>query len=315
MTQPYSEGALSRSVPNAKSRWHPKPEQIQILEAIFNSGMVNPTRKEIKIIRAQLEEFGQVGDVNVFYWFQNRKARSKRKRQLQDAQKSKCRAKGAKTTSSTASTSAASTSTSVQSKPITTGNHPRSSSAVPVFSFSGNHYDLQVNQEMSNTQFSNMQAIGGAVTTGSNGILNEGGMWEDSISNADPIVTVFINDIPTEVPNGPINFRAFFGDDALLLHSSGQLVLVNEWGFTSEGLEHGATYFLPTLSMVDLLSLFNFSLNTVSYTFAAKFNVTMSIMNTVSYTFAAKFNVTMSIMNTVSYTFAAKFNVTMSIYT
>jgi hypothetical protein len=68
-------------------------------------------------------------------------------------------------------------------------------------------------------------------------------MWEDSISNADPLISVIINDIPMEVPKGPINFRALFGDDALLLHSSGQLVLVNEWGFTLEGLEHGATYF------------------------------------------------------------------------
>jgi hypothetical protein len=161
------------SKPKTNSRWHPKPEQIHILEAIFNSGMVNPPREEIKIIRAQLEEFGQVGDVNVFYWFQNRKARSKRKQQLQYAQMSKCGAKGARTTSSTASTSATSTSTS-QSKPITIGNQPRSSSAVPVSSSSGNHYDLQVNQEMSNTQCSNMQAIGRAVTTGSNGILNEG---------------------------------------------------------------------------------------------------------------------------------------------
>nr|AGL53586.1 WUSCHEL homeobox protein WOX8C [Picea abies] len=244
MRQPYSEGALSHnyvpeketSKPKTISRWRPKPEQIHILEAIFNSGVVNPPRKEIKIIRAQLEEFGQVGNVNVFYWFQNRKARSKRKRQLQDAQNSKCRTKGAKTTSSAASTSARSTSTSVQSKPITIGNQPRLSCAVPVSSFSGNHYDLQVNQEMSNSQYSNMQAIGGAVTTGSNGILNKGGVWEDSI-----IVT--INDIPMEVPKGPVNFRAFFGDDALLLHSSGQSVLVNEWGFTFEGLEHGATYF------------------------------------------------------------------------
>jgi hypothetical protein len=61
-----------------------------------------------------------------------------------------------------------------QSKPITIGNQPCSSFAVSVSSSSGNHYNLQDNQEMSNTQYSNMQEIGRAVTTGSNEILNEG---------------------------------------------------------------------------------------------------------------------------------------------
>lgn len=71
-------GCEERS-PEPKPRWNPKPEQIRILEAIFNSGMVNPPRDEIRRIRAQLQEYGQVGDANVFYWFQNRKSRSKHK--------------------------------------------------------------------------------------------------------------------------------------------------------------------------------------------------------------------------------------------
>ncbi|KAL5998492.1 hypothetical protein ACLOJK_009435 [Asimina triloba] len=80
-------GCEERS-PEPKPRWNPKPEQIQILEAIFNSGMVNPPREEIRKIRAQLQEYGQVGDANVFYWFQNRKSRSKHKqRHLQQTPK------------------------------------------------------------------------------------------------------------------------------------------------------------------------------------------------------------------------------------
>lgn len=73
--------------PEPKPRWNPKPEQISILEAIFNSGMVNPPRDEIRKIRTQLQEYGQVGDANVFYWFQNRKSRSKHK--LRHLQKNK----------------------------------------------------------------------------------------------------------------------------------------------------------------------------------------------------------------------------------
>uniref|UniRef100_A0A453I6E4 Homeobox domain-containing protein n=1 Tax=Aegilops tauschii subsp. strangulata TaxID=200361 RepID=A0A453I6E4_AEGTS len=59
-----------------RSRWTPKPEQILILESIFNSGMVNPPKDETVRIRKLLERFGAVGDANVFYWFQNRRSRS-----------------------------------------------------------------------------------------------------------------------------------------------------------------------------------------------------------------------------------------------
>ena len=69
-------------------------------------------------------------------------------------------------------------------------------------------------------------------------------MREDPISIDNSVITVIVNDIPIQVPKDPINLRAFFGDDALLLHSSGHSVLVNDWGFTIEGLEDGATYFL-----------------------------------------------------------------------
>ncbi|XWS12576.1 hypothetical protein CRYUN_Cryun37aG0101700 [Craigia yunnanensis] len=82
---PYTSGC-EECTPEPKPRWNPKPEQIRILEAIFNSGMVNPPRDEIRKIRAQLQEYGQVGDANVFYWFQNRKSRSKHKlRNLQNS--------------------------------------------------------------------------------------------------------------------------------------------------------------------------------------------------------------------------------------
>ncbi|GMH27126.1 hypothetical protein Nepgr_028969 [Nepenthes gracilis] len=88
-SSPYSSAVgagCEERCPEPKPRWNPKPEQIRILEAIFNSGMVNPPRDQIRKIRAQLQEYGQVGDANVFYWFQNRKSRSKHKqRQLQNS--------------------------------------------------------------------------------------------------------------------------------------------------------------------------------------------------------------------------------------
>jgi hypothetical protein len=67
------------NTPKQKARWYANEEQLQILETTFNSGMTNPKSKDIKKIVAQLQEFGPVGESNVFYWFQNRKTRNKNK--------------------------------------------------------------------------------------------------------------------------------------------------------------------------------------------------------------------------------------------
>lgn len=67
----------------ARVRWKPTAQQITILEHIFNSGTVNPPKDVTTNIRTQLEQFGPVEDVNIFYWFQNRRSRwSRRQRQM-----------------------------------------------------------------------------------------------------------------------------------------------------------------------------------------------------------------------------------------
>ncbi|RAL39393.1 hypothetical protein DM860_002926 [Cuscuta australis] len=78
-----SVGSTEERVPELKERWNPKPEQIRILEAVFNSGLVTPMREDIMKIRARIEEYGQVADSSVFYWFQNRKSRSKNRQRKQ----------------------------------------------------------------------------------------------------------------------------------------------------------------------------------------------------------------------------------------
>lgn len=69
---------------SARPRWTPKQEQVVILESIYNSGVVNPPKDETTRIRKLLEDYGPVVDANVFYWFQNRRSRSRRRtRQIQ----------------------------------------------------------------------------------------------------------------------------------------------------------------------------------------------------------------------------------------
>ncbi|CAA7402556.1 unnamed protein product [Spirodela intermedia] len=104
--------------PEPKPRWNPKPEQIRILEAIFNSGMVNPPREEIRKIRSQLQEYGQVGDANVFYWFQNRKSRSKHKQRHLQASRPHSRF----TNTTPAATASAGSSSSSSSSERSTGS-------------------------------------------------------------------------------------------------------------------------------------------------------------------------------------------------
>ncbi|KAK9267265.1 hypothetical protein L1049_009687 [Liquidambar formosana] len=325
---PYSSvaGCEERS-PEPKPRWNPKPEQIRILEAIFNSGMVNPPRDEIRKIRAQLQEYGQVGDANVFYWFQNRKSRSKHKqRHLQNTkQQPQQNPPITSTTAAVTTAPSSSSSSSEKSSPIA-HNKTFSIGSANVIDVS-NSPTASVNQTYFQSHgevlpepfFFPVQQTGGASDAGphfSQGfcfselsnvvqipdqtvgpcpgfllseLMNHGGSKKveeekitlnhqlcytattappansvvpptTTVSTASSTInqiqgagesgasaarsTVFINDVAFEVAVGPFNVREAFGDDAVLVHSSGQPLLTNEWGVTVQSLQHGAFYYL-----------------------------------------------------------------------
>ncbi|XVE69983.1 hypothetical protein DITRI_Ditri10aG0035100 [Diplodiscus trichospermus] len=63
----------------ARQRWTPTPVQLQILERIFDQGTGTPSKQKIKQITSELSQHGQISETNVYNWFQNRRARSKRK--------------------------------------------------------------------------------------------------------------------------------------------------------------------------------------------------------------------------------------------
>ncbi|KAF4398213.1 hypothetical protein G4B88_009829 [Cannabis sativa] len=70
------------------------------------------------------------------------------------------------------------------------------------------------------------------------GVVGPGG---DGVANK---TMVFINDVAFEVAAGPFNVREAFGEDAVLIHSNGQLVPTDDWGVTPHSLQHGAFYYL-----------------------------------------------------------------------
>ncbi|KAK9998488.1 hypothetical protein SO802_018091 [Lithocarpus litseifolius] len=65
--------------PAASSRWCPTPEQLMILEEMYRSGIRTPNASQIQKITTHLSFYGKIEGKNVFYWFQNHKARDRQK--------------------------------------------------------------------------------------------------------------------------------------------------------------------------------------------------------------------------------------------
>ncbi|KAK4744810.1 hypothetical protein SAY87_011122 [Trapa incisa] len=65
--------------PPGGTRWNPTQEQIGILETLYRDGIRTPNEQQIEQITAQLRNYGKIEGKNVFYWFQNHKARERQK--------------------------------------------------------------------------------------------------------------------------------------------------------------------------------------------------------------------------------------------
>ncbi|KAM0021384.1 putative transcription factor homeobox-WOX family [Helianthus debilis subsp. tardiflorus] len=63
----------------AASRWNPTKEQIDMLENLYRQGLRTPTADQIQEITGRLQTYGHIEGKNVFYWFQNHKARQRQK--------------------------------------------------------------------------------------------------------------------------------------------------------------------------------------------------------------------------------------------
>ncbi|CAJ1798646.1 unnamed protein product [Sphenostylis stenocarpa] len=65
--------------PAGSSRWSPTTEQLMILEELYRSGIRTPSASQIQQITTHLSLYGRIEGKNVFYWFQNHKARDRQK--------------------------------------------------------------------------------------------------------------------------------------------------------------------------------------------------------------------------------------------
>ncbi|CAM0902240.1 unnamed protein product [Alopecurus aequalis] len=76
-------GATAAPCRPTGARWTPTPEQVKILkELYYGCGIRSPNADQIQRIAARLRQFGRIEGKNVFYWFQNHKARERHKKRL-----------------------------------------------------------------------------------------------------------------------------------------------------------------------------------------------------------------------------------------
>ncbi|KAL2465103.1 WUSCHEL-related homeobox 2 [Abeliophyllum distichum] len=78
------EKNLGSNSPAAGSRWNPTKEQINMLENLYMQGLKTPSAQQIQQITEKLRVFGHIEGKNVFYWFQNHKARQRQKQKQEN---------------------------------------------------------------------------------------------------------------------------------------------------------------------------------------------------------------------------------------
>ncbi|KAH8963886.1 hypothetical protein BDL97_04G034700 [Sphagnum fallax] len=78
---PYDQMGTPNHKPTTRLRWTPSQIQLQTLERLFEQGNGTPNKQHIKEITDELRRHGQITETNVYNWFQNRKARAKRRHQ------------------------------------------------------------------------------------------------------------------------------------------------------------------------------------------------------------------------------------------
>ncbi|KAA8531969.1 hypothetical protein F0562_006889 [Nyssa sinensis] len=84
--QPNEDGGSSKSsflCRQSSTRWTPTTDQIRILKDLYyNNGVRSPSAEQIQRISARLRQYGKIEGKNVFYWFQNHKARERQKKRF-----------------------------------------------------------------------------------------------------------------------------------------------------------------------------------------------------------------------------------------
>ncbi|KAL9356929.1 hypothetical protein Peur_050182 [Populus x canadensis] len=83
ITEPLSTKNIYLVAWQTSTRWTPTTDQIRILKELYYiKGVRSPNGAEIQQISARLRKYGKIEGKNVFYWFQNHKARERQKKRF-----------------------------------------------------------------------------------------------------------------------------------------------------------------------------------------------------------------------------------------
>ncbi|CAN6848268.1 unnamed protein product [Brassica oleracea] len=210
-----------------------------------------------------LEQFGAVGDANVFYWFQNRRSRSlRRQRQLQAATAAAVTSRGAE---------------DQQHMTTMSMHHPYSNNEINLgfgscSNSSANYFFNDRSSQVSSFLLGHSSSSSNDGCESNSGMENLFTMYghesdhphlhqhnPNDATNSNPsdqnssshyqqgLMTVFVNGVPMEVTEGAlIDMKAMFGEDLALMHSSGLPLPIDEFGLLMHSLHHGQSYFLVT---------------------------------------------------------------------
>ncbi|KAL5222112.1 hypothetical protein ABZP36_026825 [Zizania latifolia] len=231
--------------------------------------MVNPAKDETARIRRLLERFGAVRDANVFYWFQNRRSRSRRRaRQLQQA----CGAASLQLPSAATAATAAGGGGGYYHHDVGHTSSPfvmhgsGMSAAAPMPSvaavtaaasahFLADDVDAGGNDDLfAISRQMGLMSRGGTGSGGDHHYSSYADNDSTQLSYLQPTgmmtIQVFINGVAYDVPSGgTLDMAGTFGWDAMLVHSSGEILPVDEHGVLLKGLQMGECYYLVSKSI------------------------------------------------------------------
>ncbi|KAJ7288983.1 hypothetical protein O6H91_Y308800 [Diphasiastrum complanatum] len=244
---PYDQ-FLGMQKTTARQRWTPSHSQLQILERLFDQGNGTPNKQRIKEITSELSRHGQISETNVYNWFQNRKARAKRKQQ------SAVQKDG-------------------DSEPDTDADSPedKKNRIDGGAHIQAGHVGVQIHRSAGMTEMI-YQSLSGGHEQGMNPLFNptsiasssKGTVFNhDIVSGGSGFCTIMMHGKPWKILPGLVNVKDMFGSTVLLLDSQGQVLATDERGVTLHPLHAGQSYTVTSgcspLLMIQLVSGFCFA--------------------------------------------------------
>ncbi|MCO5605882.1 hypothetical protein L7F22_060067 [Adiantum nelumboides] len=204
---PFDPILAARS--SGRQRWTPSQIQLQILESVFEKSNGTPSKQRVKELTVELGKHGSISETNVYNWFQNRKARAKRKQQHKDGD------------------------SELEVEEVDLRKDKRAA--------------LDLYQDMSHG-LNGRGGMNGPISFNggfSEALSNTtDAMFADDHLIEFSTIVVLIDGKPWEVPSTTLDLKGSFGETSALLDSQRQVVPTDERGFTTCPLHPGENYTL-----------------------------------------------------------------------